>query len=324
MADTHEDNSFYQRRSDWRDRVMVDRRLSPGACRVAYYLSNHFNLKEIWRNKGQLEAYPSLETIGADLGINEKTVRRNMDELIHCGYLTKVRGGQGRPNRYRVPDPDRTAMSTQEARPDKNVQSGEQADASGLPATDQLIGHSCPDDRTFLSAMTGQKCPTTLNEDSNDESNEKNLPLLFPPAPANSVPFVANRLARKKTNPPATELGFEEFWTVFPRKKSKGAAERAYKKALQFADFATLIAGARRYAAEEEHKNRQYTKHPATWLSAKGWLDEAEPQWRENGTKPFHARQHGKAQTSALVSDWAGTAAEPPMRDITPNQRLLS
>jgi len=69
------------------------------------------------------------------------------------------------------------------------------------------------------------------------------------------------------------DSAFAEFWLAYPLKKSKGQAERAYRKASSEADAATLLAGAKRYAADPERKP-EFTKHAATWLNGKCWLDE--------------------------------------------------
>jgi hypothetical protein len=67
---------------------------------------------------------------------------------------------------------------------------------------------------------------------------------------------------------------FEEWWAQVPKKVGKGSAERAFQTALKQADFQTLIAGIMRYAAERADQDPKFTRHPATWLRDKGWLDE--------------------------------------------------
>jgi uncharacterized protein YdaU (DUF1376 family) len=74
-----------------------------------------------------------------------------------------------------------------------------------------------------------------------------------------------------------TDSGFEEFWGAYPLKKSRGQAERAYQSARKATDAATLLAGAKRYAADPSRKP-EFTKHAATWLNGKCWLDETAPQ----------------------------------------------
>jgi hypothetical protein len=69
---------------------------------------------------------------------------------------------------------------------------------------------------------------------------------------------------------------FQEFWSVYPRRVAKESARRAFERALNAgAAPETLIAGAKRYAIERAGQEPRYTKHPATWLNAGCWEDEA-------------------------------------------------
>jgi hypothetical protein len=57
-------------------------------------------------------------------------------------------------------------------------------------------------------------------------------------------------------------------------------AEEAARKAFAVAikrgvDPEVMIAGAKRYAVERNEQDPKYTKHPATWLNAGCWEDEA-------------------------------------------------
>ena len=70
---------------------------------------------------------------------------------------------------------------------------------------------------------------------------------------------------------------FEEFWEQYPRKKSKGQAEKAW---LKIKPDEQLVA--RIFAKIEQAKKSgdwqkdggAYIPYPATWLNAKGWEDE--------------------------------------------------
>ena len=71
--------------------------------------------------------------------------------------------------------------------------------------------------------------------------------------------------------------GFEEFWQAYPKKKSKGAAIKAWlkikpSKALQDKILAVLpvLANSRDWTKD----SRQFCPLPATWLNAGGWDDE--------------------------------------------------
>jgi hypothetical protein len=60
---------------------------------------------------------------------------------------------------------------------------------------------------------------------------------------------------------------------------AKGAAAKAYRRIIRNreATEAELLAGAMRYAAQRDGDDPQFTKHPATWLNGKCWMDEVSP-----------------------------------------------
>ncbi|GAA0347716.1 helix-turn-helix domain-containing protein [Actinoallomurus spadix] len=78
---------------------------------------------------------------------------------------------------------------------------------------------------------------------------------------------------------------FAEWYEAYPVHKARGAAVRAFNKAVQKADPRTLIAAARLYR-DDPRVRRGYGKHPATWLNAECWLDDptSEPGLASTGT----------------------------------------
>jgi hypothetical protein len=74
-----------------------------------------------------------------------------------------------------------------------------------------------------------------------------------------------------------TRARFDEFWSLFPNKVGKGAAEKAFRKVEEssLVDFPFLLDALRRYAAKTD--DRKWC-NPATWLNQSRWTDEpAEP-----------------------------------------------
>lgn len=67
---------------------------------------------------------------------------------------------------------------------------------------------------------------------------------------------------------------FDEFWTIAPRKRGKGAARKAYAKALTIADEDEILTGTRRWRQESIGKDPAFICHPATWLNQERWEDE--------------------------------------------------
>lgn len=71
---------------------------------------------------------------------------------------------------------------------------------------------------------------------------------------------------------------FEEFWRLYPRKVGKGAAKRAWPKAVAAAggDVEAILGGVKVGLAIERFDLREggrFCPHPATWLNGERWLD---------------------------------------------------
>jgi hypothetical protein len=68
--------------------------------------------------------------------------------------------------------------------------------------------------------------------------------------------------------------GFAAFWAAYPRKTAKGAARRAWAKAIRAGACPdVLVAAAARYR-ESPARTPDYTCHPATWLNQERWEDD--------------------------------------------------
>lgn len=74
----------------------------------------------------------------------------------------------------------------------------------------------------------------------------------------------------RKSIPPLSPHGFDAFWEAYPLHKAKGAAVKAWAKAILRAPPEEIIAAAERYRPAEP----KFTKHPATWLNQDCWTDE--------------------------------------------------
>lgn len=82
---------------------------------------------------------------------------------------------------------------------------------------------------------------------------------------------------------------FKKFWEAYPKKKSKGQAEKAWLKIKPdeqlLASIIAMIARAKK-SEEWQQDGGKYIPHPATWLYAKGWEDDiTAPQIKEPQTQ---------------------------------------
>lgn len=77
---------------------------------------------------------------------------------------------------------------------------------------------------------------------------------------------------------------FEQFWDSYPRKKSKGQAEKAWRKLSPNEPLTATILQAVLSAKKSDDWLRdsgKFIPYPATWLNAEGWKDEV--QAKSNG-----------------------------------------
>lgn len=94
---------------------------------------------------------------------------------------------------------------------------------------------------------------------------------------------------------------FIDWYLEYPRKASKGMAEKAYAKARKIASAEELIEGAIRYR-EDPNREPSFTKLPATWLNGKCWEDGPLPP--RNASQPQQRMDHsarGLAKGMAML-----------------------
>jgi hypothetical protein len=71
--------------------------------------------------------------------------------------------------------------------------------------------------------------------------------------------------------------GFEKFWAIYPKKKSKGQAENTFSKINPDEQLLAIMIAKIEQATKSEDwikEKGKYIPHPSTWLNAKGWEDE--------------------------------------------------
>jgi len=82
---------------------------------------------------------------------------------------------------------------------------------------------------------------------------------------------------RKKIVSNTPQEHFEDFWKLYPRKKSKGDAEKAWGQMVTSKEIVEAILNKLPKLTKGEDwqkENGQFIPYPATWLRAKGWEDE--------------------------------------------------
>ena len=123
-------------------------------------------------------------------------------------------------------------------------------------------------------------------QDSANEKRQRNDSEMTPKSTNNKIITKQDNKEIKDTaqkpadKPPvggSRENLFESFWKAYPKKRSKGDAEKAWK-AIKPNEELLKVMLSKIEEAKLSHawqkENGQYIPHPATWLRAKGWEDE--------------------------------------------------
>lgn len=85
---------------------------------------------------------------------------------------------------------------------------------------------------------------------------------------------------KKRPKPLPDFLGaqaFDDFWTLYPKKKSKGQARRTWDKIKPTKETISKIMSTLAIAKKSEDwtkNNGQYIPYPSSWLNDEGWNDE--------------------------------------------------
>lgn len=87
----------------------------------------------------------------------------------------------------------------------------------------------------------------------------------------NMNPQVATTKRRREVSD--DDPHWQRFWSLYPNKKSKGAARKAWVRAVAKVESpAVLIRAVEKYVGGITEM--RYVPHPATWLNQEKWLDE--------------------------------------------------
>jgi DNA-binding transcriptional ArsR family regulator len=90
---------------------------------------------------------------------------------------------------------------------------------------------------------------------------------------------------------------FGAFWIVYPKKKAREEAKKAWIAAIdRGADPQHIVDAAQDYARERKDEDPQYTKYPATWLNKGCYDDEPDPEPGKPNLRPVGGNRHQNYQ----------------------------
>lgn len=254
---------------------------------VALGLANH-------ADRDGSNAWPAMKTLADYANCSTRTAQRHVAALLSEGFIRE--GDQGKVTHL---DPRRrpivydVALSQDQARtwrvegsagpefrakfvrgdnlsPQDSVLRGDTDDGYGVtPVTSRgdtavsskpSLNH--PENRPSLAHPVSTSPEAPGGDERDAPVRESQLSLIAPTAPA----------------PARRGRGFEEFWMVCPRKVGKKAALKAWETAIKGGADPDTVAQAMTDAAKEwqrEGRAERFIPHPATWLNAGRWEDEA-------------------------------------------------
>jgi len=95
---------------------------------------------------------------------------------------------------------------------------------------------------------------------------------------------------------------FEEWWNAYPKKKGKGDAAKAYKKALTKVSREQLLERTIQYR-DDPYRIQQYTPYPERWLNEERWEDGPEEKRDSDKTNSERNIENLRASMALLANN---------------------
>jgi hypothetical protein len=118
---------------------------------------------------------------------------------------------------------------------------------------------------------------TTINSMSRRDNPVTHGPVTAPhshshsPTQERKHTAVSDKPKRVRTT---DDPNFDKFWNAYPRKEAKGAARRAWTKAITKTNVERIIAAAENYATRSRGQEPRFIAHASTWLNSERWDDQ--------------------------------------------------
>jgi hypothetical protein len=229
---------------------------------------------------GAFEAYPGIDTIAWECQIDRpRTIKDAVTRLQAAGMVERIVNGapdgripaHRRPNLYRILT---RGDGVSAERPPRSEARGVAAAFDGVsPEREMGDAHATPK-------------PSENRAEPEEKETTRATVSLFDPDEERQ-----------------DGAAFERFWAEYPRNTAKGAARKAWPRAVRNAGGATaIIDGAARFAADP-HRDERFTPHASTWLNAERWGDDPLPARgdpRASARQALAGRREGQSRVVSL------------------------
>jgi hypothetical protein len=243
--------------------------------------------------------FPGVPELARLTGFGRTAVMNHLDTLIDAGLISKERrarkDGSRSSNRYYLAVDgafDTENQSPESGHSNREPKSGirtPQSPDSGQPKSGIRTGILEP-------SLNPQNEPTEVNGDRDSE-------------------FELIALNDVTDNVNLAEIGFDDFWTRWPRHDGKKAALAAWAKAIKRAPAEVIVAAAAVYAESPWRPERQFVPHGATWLNGDRWDDPPPGPPEQRAAPPSPAHRPAVQAGLDLVAQFAQEEAHEPHRD---------
>jgi hypothetical protein len=218
-------------------------------------------------------AFPSSPTVAArDIGrlVDAKMVERGIGGYLVPAYLD---GNSGRPA---TPGGQRQAEGARRANHERwHRKRGEHdPECQYCTGTDQFTDQSTDNELIGSHQSTGQFTDTGTDQFTDPEATTDNFSdeaVLFQGGTPPIVP-PKDQPAEAEDDP-----RFTEFWAVYPLKRGKPRARKAWRAAMRRRHDPDLIIKAAREYRDDPKRKPDFTAHASTWLNDERYNDEHAP-----------------------------------------------
>ena len=259
------------------------------------------------------DIFPSQQTIAKITGKSVRHVRDCLVELRDKGLVE-----------WRVITTDKGRMCTYRLVTPWTVTAIPAATPQGGAAPHAAPGNGVPPGGSGTTCRTG--AAPGADEVTKEEVTNKNKTTDMPAAVASGA--TVTTLSPAETPPPPVKprdqitADFEIWYAAYPRHVGRGKALEKYRAARRITGVTAdmLLAKAQAIAqvwAGAPKADREFLKHPATWLHQQCWLDEEIPLPRSavaTGARPPVAtpayQSPPPVAPAAIPTNWGSTAAE--------------
>ncbi|TGU93476.1 helix-turn-helix domain-containing protein [Mesorhizobium sp. M00.F.Ca.ET.151.01.1.1] len=193
----------------------------------------------------------SQSTMAKRVRCTRETVNRNLRDLVEFGYL-RMRG--------RVGEDGRRLVNEYQVLMDREPARAAREDTTPVTVGSQGV---CDASVTYpVTQLDHTPCDAAASQQVND-------PFFKRPLSPKGETRAQLSLAMAAHSPASA---FESWWMLYPEKVGRGAASKAFDRALRKTSLEALIAGVQRYITSKP-ADRAWC-HPSTWLNQERWTDE--------------------------------------------------